>query len=111
MYLEGLRNATEVILGRGVRSPDRPAAGGGGSAGRATAGLLRISNTVSAAVTSQRRLEPVETRIMLTVAIILASVGILVAVFPRLVAYPIAVVAIWFAGALFYRSYRLRRRG
>ena len=62
--------------------------GGGGSAGRAAAGLLRISNTVSAMVTNQRTLERVETRIMLAVAIVLVVLGVLVAIFPRLVAYP-----------------------
>jgi len=49
---------------------------------------------VNAAVINQRKLEPVETRIMLAVAIVLVIVGVLVAIFPRLVAYPIAAVAI-----------------
>ena len=116
MYIEDLTNATEVILDertmvrRLAGQPDPPASGGGGSAGRAAAGLLRISNTVGAAVTNQRTLESVETRIMLAVAVALVIVGMLVAIFPRLVAYPIAAVAIWIAGALVYRSYRLRRR-
>ena len=113
MYIEDLANATEIILDerpRRVSRPDRPAAGGGGSAGRAAAGLLRISNTVGAAVTNRRTLEPAETRIMLAAAIGLVIVGALVAIFPRLVAYPIAAVATWIAGALFYRSYRLRRK-
>jgi cardiolipin synthase A/B len=115
MYIEDLRNATEVILDERSRVQQRagrgdpPAVGGGGSAGRAAAGLLRISNTVGAMVTNQRTLERVETRIMLAVAIVLVVLGVLVAIFPRLVAYPIAAVAIWIAGALFYRSYRLRR--
>jgi cardiolipin synthase A/B len=112
MYIEDLANATEVILGERPavrRQPDAPATGRGGSAGRAAAGLLRISNTVGAAVTNQRKLEPVETRIMLVAATLLVVVGVLVAVFPRLAAYPIAAIAIWIAGALFYRSYRLRR--
>src|SRR5439155_747037 len=88
----------------------RSAARGGGSAGRAAAGLLRIGNTVSAAVTNKRKLEPVETRIMLAVAVILVIVGVLVAIFPRLIAYPMAAVAIWIATALLYRTYRLRRK-
>jgi cardiolipin synthase A/B len=116
MYIEDLTNATEVILDERSRvrqragQSDPPAAGGGGSAGRAAAGLLRLSNTVGAAVTSKRTLEPVETRIMLVAAIVLVIVGVLVAIFPRLVAYPIAAMATWIAGALFYRSYRLRRK-
>ncbi len=116
MYVEDLANATEIILDehraalRRARRPDRPAARGGGSAGRAAAGLLRIGNTVSAAVTNKRTLGPVESRIMLAVALVLGVVGVLVAVFPRLIAYPIAAVAVWIAAALFYRTYRLRRK-
>ena len=116
MYLEDLTNATEVVLGqrpavrRRARRSGQRAARAGGSAGRATAGLLRIGNTVGAAVTNRRKLEPVETRIMLAVAIVLLIVGALAAIFPRLVAYPIAAVVTWIAGALVYRSYRLRRQ-
>jgi len=116
MYVDDLANATEIILDeqpaarRRTRRPDRPAARGGGSAGRAAAGLLRIGNTVSAAVTNKRKLEPVETRIMLAVAVVLVIVGVLVAIFPRLIAYPMAAVAIWIAAALLYRTYRLRRK-
>jgi cardiolipin synthase A/B len=115
MYLDDLTNATEVLLDERPAArhssgqPDPQASGGGGSAGRAAAGLLRIGNTVGAAVTSQRSLEPVETRITLAVAVVLLIAGILVAAFPRLIAYPIASLVIWIAGALFYRSYRLRR--
>ena len=110
MYLEDLANATEVILDERP-APGRPAAGGGGSAGRAATGLLRIGNAVGAAVTNRRKLEPVESRITFAVAIVLVILGIVVAVFPRLIAYPVAAIAIWIAGALFYRSYRLRRKG
>jgi len=116
MYLEDLTNATEIILARDSTvhrrgTHDRtPAAGGGGSAGRAAAGLLRIGNTVGAAVTNRRTLEPVECRIMLVSAVVLLIIGVLVAVFPKVAAYPIAAAALWLAGSLFYRIHRLRRR-
>jgi cardiolipin synthase len=116
MYAEDLRNATEVLLGRRradarhAKQPDRPASGGAGSAGRAAAGLIRIGNTVGAAISNQRTLEPVETSIMLAVAVVLAIIGALAATFPRLVAYPVAAAAVWIAAALVYRSYRLRRK-
>jgi cardiolipin synthase len=116
MYLEDLTNATEVILDRASEIHRRgahagaPAAGGGGSAGRAAAGLLRIGNTVGAAVTNRRTLEPVECRIMLVGAVVLLIIGVLVAVFPKVAAYPIAAAALWLAGSLFYRIHRLRRR-
>ena len=41
--------------------------------------------------------------------LLLAIIATLVAVFPRLVAYPMAAIAMWIAMALFYRSYRVRR--
>jgi hypothetical protein len=55
-------------------------------------------------------LEPVEARIMIVVAVLILAVGSLVALFPRLLAYPVAAVATWIAGALLYRGCRLRRR-
>ncbi|HZO37583.1 MAG TPA: phospholipase D-like domain-containing protein [Methylomirabilota bacterium] len=115
MYVEDLANATEIILDERSRvrrredEPDPATSGGGGSAGRAAAGLLRIGNTVGAAVIARRTLEPVETRIMLAVSIALLILATLVAVFPRLIAYPFAALAVWIAGALMYRCYRLRR--
>jgi cardiolipin synthase len=114
MYVDDLTNATEIILDqpdrRWTSQPPLPAVSGGGSAGRAAAGLLRVSNTIGAMVTNQRKLEPAETRIMLAVATVLVIVAALVAIFPRLIAYPTAALATWVAGALFYRSYRLRRK-
>jgi len=117
MYLEDLTNATEVILREGQRLPrpdkhsDQVAAGGGGSAGRTAAGLLRISHAVGAAVTDRRVLEPVEARIMLTVGIILLAVVVLLVSYPRVLAYPLAAVIAWFAVSLLYQSLRLRFSG
>lgn len=116
MYLEDLTNATEVILNdrppsrRSARRRGPHAPRAGGSAGRAAAGLLRIGNAVGAAVADRRVLELVEARIMVTVAIALLFAGALVVLFPRLAAYPIAAVVTWIAGALLYRSWRLRRK-
>jgi cardiolipin synthase len=117
MYLEDLAGATEVILHEGhtLPRPDKRSepvtAGGGGSAGRTAAGLLRISNTVGAAVTNRRVLEPVEARMMLTVGILLLAFGILLVAYPRVLAYPLAAVIVWFALSLLYRSIRLRWSG
>jgi cardiolipin synthase len=115
MYLKDLENATEIVLDshRKVRAPNEPAhshplmTSGGGSAGRAAAGALRISNTVGAAFTNRRVLEPVEARIMLTVGSLLLALAILFAWFPRVLVYPLVVVLVWIALALFYRSYTL----
>ena len=82
---------------------------GGGSTGRAAAGAMRVGNTVGAAFTNRRVLEPVESRIMVTVGVVLIALSILFAKFPRALAYPVIVVFAWIALALLYRGYKLRR--
>lgn len=118
MYLEDLTNATEVVLDakHKVRAPGEPPhphsgmTSGGGSGGRAAAGALRIGNAVGAAITSRRVLEPVEVSIMLTAGVSLLVLAILFAIFPRVLVYPVVVIFLWFAMALFYRGYKLYRR-
>jgi cardiolipin synthase len=120
MYLDDLTSATEVVLDsrHRLRAPGpadrRTASRAGGSAcgsgGRATAGLLRIGNTVGAAISNRRVLEPVEARVTTIAGALLLAAALLVAVFPRLLAYPLAGLATWVAGALLYRGYRLRRQ-
>jgi cardiolipin synthase A/B len=118
MYLKDLENATEVVLDarQRVHAPNRPAhshpvmTSGGGSAGRAAAGALRLSNTVGAAFTNRRVLEPVEARIMVTAGVFLFALAILFAWFPPLLVYPLVVVFVWVSVALLYRGYKLRRR-
>jgi cardiolipin synthase len=115
MYLDDLANATEVVLDHRRRLQGGPRHRAGatspedGSAGRAAAGLLRISNTVGAAMSDRRALEPVEARIMIVAALALLTVGAVVAFFPRLFAYPMAAGTIWVGAALLYRGYRLLR--
>ena len=118
MYLQDLENATEVVLDakQKVRAPGKPrrpgpvVTSGGGSGGRAAAGAIRIGNAVGAAFTNRRVLEPVESRIMLTVGSLLLALAILFAKFPRALAYPVVVIFVWIAIALLYKGYKLRRR-
>ncbi len=46
---------------------------------------------------------------MIVAALILLAVGVVVAFFPTVLAYPIAAGAIWVGVALLYRGYRLKR--
>lgn len=116
MYLDDLTNATEIVLDerRRINPPasarTTPLAHGTGSAGRATAGLLRIGNTVGAAITDHRVLESVEANIMLVAATVLVGLAVVIALFPRALAYPVAGFSAWVALALLYRGTRLRRR-
>ncbi len=115
MYLQDLKNATEVILDMKHRmvAPGEPRhsspvfTSGGGSTGRATAGAMRIGNAISAAFTDRRVMEPVEARIPITGGFVLTALAILFAFFPRLLAYPLAVLFLWIALALLYRGYKL----
>jgi cardiolipin synthase len=115
MYLEDLKNATEIVLDykRRVRAPGEPphprqfGSSGSGSAGRAAAGAVRISNTIGAAFTDRRVLEPVEARVTLITGLIVLASAVLIAFFPHVLAYPFVVLAIWIAFALLYRAFGL----
>lgn len=116
MYLADLANATEIVLGakhkiRAERAQRRPTRnrGRGGSAGRAAAGILRLGNAVGAAVTNRRVLDPVEGHLMLGAGALLLALAALFAAYPRLLAYPVVVVAAWFGFTLLMRGYKLVR--
>ncbi|HVF50790.1 MAG TPA: phospholipase D-like domain-containing protein, partial [Pyrinomonadaceae bacterium] len=117
-YLQDLENSTEVVLDakRKLRAPGEPPhphpvlTSGGGSGGRAAAGAIRIGNAIGAAFTDRRVLEPIESRIMLTVGALLLALAILFWFFPRLLVYPLIFIFAWIAVSLLYRGYRLHRR-
>jgi cardiolipin synthase len=118
IYERDLEHATEVILKerRRVRlpSPDgergrsRP---GRGSLARATAGALRITRTVSAAMTSARVLEPAEARSLAWTAVVPLGVAALAILFPLAIAWPLALLAGVTGIFLLVRAWRLRQAG
>jgi cardiolipin synthase len=118
MYLQDLTNTTEVVLDarqkvRALGEPPRlhPAmTSGGGSAGRAAAGAIRIGNAVGAAFTGRRVLEPAEARLMTGAGALFLILAILFAFFPRVLAYPLFIVFAWLGVALLFRSYKLYRQ-
>jgi cardiolipin synthase len=126
-YLNDLTNATEVVLRAGwrarrnhvSRSASREGAPpkrrlrerrrGTGSAGRGVAGAIRLGNTVSAAVTDRRVLAAADARIVAMAGVILVAVAVVAVLWPRIFAIPLALLSVWFGGALLLQSYRLRR--
>ncbi|MGH9816963.1 MAG: hypothetical protein ACRD6I_12875 [Candidatus Acidiferrales bacterium] len=90
MYLQDLTNATEAVLDvkRRARAPGEPRhprhimTSGGGSAGRATAGALRIGNAVGAAFTHRRALRPAGARVMTSVGTVLLLSAVLLRSLP-----------------------------
>jgi len=114
-YLQDLGNATESVLGgrrRVVRVGDgaRPRTRrAGGSTSRAVAGAVRIGHTIGAAFTAQRTLGPAEAHLAGRTGAILLVLAAVAAVLPRLVAFPLAAVALWLGAALLLKAYRLRK--
>jgi cardiolipin synthase A/B len=119
MYLQDVTNATEVVLDatQHVRAPGEPRhshpvmTSGGGSAGRAAAGAVRIGNAVGAAFTNRRVLEPVEARLLARGGVVLLMVAALFALCPRVLVYPLCLLCVWLGVALLYRSSTGHRAG
>jgi cardiolipin synthase len=113
MYLDDLGNATELMLTRRARlarPPDAPRPGvRSGSIGRAAAGAVSVGSAVGAAMTARRVLGPAEARIMATAGIALLALALLAAFWPRLIAIPLAAIALWLAVTLLVRAWILHR--
>jgi cardiolipin synthase len=114
IYLRDLDDSTEIILddrrklsapGQPPRSP-RSAAHLSGSSSAIAAGALRIGHVMGAAVTYRRVLGPVEWRLMGLVGLLLCAMSVLVFLFPRVFAYPAAVICLWGGLALLWKSTR-----
>jgi cardiolipin synthase len=117
MFEDDLANATEVVLDlrKRLRAPGRPRRrrprrATAGSGGRVMSGAARIGSTVSAAITNRRVLEAVESHIALTSGALLAVLAAVAVRYPRGIAYPVALLAAWFAVALLYRGIAVRRK-
>jgi cardiolipin synthase A/B len=122
MYEEDLTNATEIVLARhrvraadGTLGPARkwPTGGlssGGGSAGRAAAGALRVANTVGAAMTDSRVLGSAEADLMLGVGLALLALSLVAFAWPRIAAFPLALIGAWIGVSLLIRARCLHAR-
>ncbi len=116
-YLHDLDNSTEVVLDaeHKIHAPNEPPhphqmmSSGGGSGGRAAAGAIRLGNAIGAAFTNRRVLEPVEAHLMVTTGVLLLVLAIVFWFFPRVLVYPLAIVFVWIALALFYKAHKLHR--
>ena len=121
-YLADLLNAAEIVLvaerRRAPRTGHEPhvrrptAARAGGSASRAAAGALRLSNTVGAAITDRRVLGHTEARIVTAAGLGTVALAVVALVWPLLLTAPLALLALWVGVALVSRGvslYRARR--
>lgn len=112
-YREDLAHATEVVLNRrrrvrAAREVERKRVPGtGGSAGRAAAGALRIGNALGSALSARRVLGPAERRLMVPGGLALLTVAGVGALWPLLLAWPLAAFCVWMGLALLLRAARL----
>jgi cardiolipin synthase len=117
VYLRDLANSTEVVLDqrRKVCTPGKPrrprsATRGSGSAGAVAAGAMRVGNAVGAVLTNHRVLGAVEARLTALVGVVLCALAVLIAIFPRALAFPAAILGFWGGLALLWRAIQLHRR-
>ncbi|MHB8799597.1 MAG: phospholipase D-like domain-containing protein [Thermoanaerobaculia bacterium] len=112
MFQEDLDNATEIVLHRWSRV--RPAGnvrvprvrGAGGSTTRAAAGVLRVGNALGSVLAARRLHGPTERWLMAEGGLLLAGVAAVGFLWPRLLAWPLAAMSLWFGLALLARSAR-----
>lgn len=122
-YLEDLGNATEIVLKmprrarRAQRREDPPRAhaggslpGSGGSGRAAAASALRLANSVGAAITNRRVLGRAESGPLLFAAVLLFGASALAILWPRVIAWPLAVLAIWIGVTLVAQYLAARRK-
>ena len=117
MYLADLAGATEIVLDsrRRVVSQSGAARDGRlktaprGASGRA-AGAVRFAHAVGAAVSRRRTLGFAQSNLLAIFGGTLLILATVTAIWPRLVALPLAVLAGWLGCSLLLRAVRLRRR-
>jgi len=116
-----LGHATEIVLTRNRvrRTEPRPAPAGDvaavrramvGSAGRAAAGAVSVGSALGAALTNRRTLGPNEAGVLTVMAIVMVLIAIVGASFPRMLAWPIALLAAWFGTAWAWKAWTLWKR-
>lgn len=115
MFLDDLSHSTEIVLDKRRRpiaiSTPRPRTGGkGAAAGRTAAGVMRLSHALGAAITSRRELGPAEAVIMFWGAALLVTFSFVAVYWPRVVAFPAAILCAWIATSLVARALKLRRK-
>jgi cardiolipin synthase len=98
----------EAAIDQGLQRASRRAASG--SAGRAAAGAFSVGSALGAALTDRRILGPAEAGLLFLMALVACAVGIVGALWPRVLAWPLAVLAIWSGLAWAAKGVSLRRR-
>lgn len=108
-FLRQPDDTPEARIRRRARRASRDA--GGGSARRAAAGALRLGGAVGAAIADQQQLGRAEVPLIGVLALACLGVASVAFLWPRVIAWPLALACAWFALLLGWQALRLRRRG
>jgi cardiolipin synthase A/B len=115
MFEADMRNSTEVVLTPGritAPPPNRNTPRSAGtSARRLLSGAIGLGSTLTASFSHRRLLQPGESPVVLGGGLALVSLGIIAILLPRLIAWTIAVAAIWPGIGLLLRALRLWQSG
>ena len=118
MYETDLANSTEVVLTkhkmRSVERRQTPRLEDWKARGRTTrraaaAGAIRMGRTLGAALTARREVGAAEAYNLFWSSLIFLSMGALALKYPKAIAMPFGVLAVWFALAGLFRAWRLYR--
>ena len=114
-YESDLTRATEIVLtGRNRVGPADKAGGPrrarAGSAGRVAAGAVSVGSALGAALTNRRRLGTAESGLLAKVSAIAIIFAIVAAWWPRVVAWPLGVLAAWVGIAWLAKAYELQKQ-
>lgn len=124
-YERDLARATEIVLTRrnrvrlaegeaGEAVSGRARRAASGSAGRAVAGAASVGSALGAALTNRRTLGPAEAGLLATMAAATLGIAAIAIFAPRVLAWPIALLAAWVGiawGVKAWRLWHLARRG
>lgn len=120
MFARDLENSTEVVLksrklftGRDRRhapSMDEWRSRGRSTRRAAAAGAIRIGRTLGAAITKRREVGAAEAYSLFWSSLIFLGLGLLALLYPKSIAIPFGVLAVWFAVSGLFQAWRLYHR-
>lgn len=78
------------------------------NAGRLLAGAIGAGSSVGASISQHRPMTAAESRVLAVAGLILVALGFIAVLAPRLITYPLAVIAVWLGIAVLLRAWKLR---
>ena len=114
IYLADLQGSTEIVLRKGRDgkktvpvSPGRQPSLVRPKAGRLLSSVIGLGSTLVALLFQRRNVQPVEALVIWTGGAVLVFLALIAFFFPHVIAWTIALIALWSAIGLFVKAWRL----